>query len=112
MYITTTGTDARYTVLDASIRADEVRYRLADAPTALGERVALWTADGGLCLRSDVVSDWPYPRVEGGTVVLSRRPPAEPESPQSVSVEDDLLETALDHEARLAALELLRGGED
>lgn len=112
MYITTTETDAHYPVLSASIRSDGVRYTLAETPPTLGERVALWEDDGGLCLREDEVSSWPYPRIEGSAVVLSRAAPtAEPEEAATEpTTEDDLLATALDHEARIAALELLGGG--
>lgn len=85
MYITT-GTSKRYTVLGQSI-GTEVRYTLAEAPAALGETVKLWTADGTLCLRTDAVADYQYPRIDGSAVLLSNTPepgpapePAEPGS--------------------------------
>lgn len=116
MYITT-GTGERCAVLDTSIRAGEVRYTLDEAPASLGASIKLWTADGGMCLRTDAVADYTHPRIEGRTVVLSSMAPtepepvpAEPEEPEEPDTEADMLETILDHEARLAALEL--GGED
>lgn len=114
MYITT-GTSRHYTVLDTSIRAGEVRYTLDEAPAELGASIKLWTADGGMCLRTDTVADYAHPRIDGQTVVLSNTAPAEPESvpaePEKPDTEADMLETILDHEARLAALELVGGGE-
>lgn len=121
MYITT-GTSRRYTVLDTSIQPGEVRYTLAEAPAALGASIKLWTADGGMCLRTDATADYAHPRIDGDTVVLSDTAPAEPEpvpaepepapaEPEEPTTEADILETVLDHEARLAALEL-GGGED
>ena len=111
MYITT-GTSKHYTVLDTSIRADEVRYALDEAPAELGASIKLWTADGGMCLRTDTVAHYAHPRIDGQTVVLSNIAPAEPESvPAEPDTEADMLETILDHEARLAALELVGGGE-
>ena len=115
MYLTT-GTSKHYPVLGQSITAAEVRYTLEAAPAALGETVKLWTNDGGMCLRTDAVADWQHPRIDGDVVVLTNAAPAEPEPPEPEpvapvpTVEEDLLATALDHEARLAALELL-GGE-
>ena len=113
MYITT-GTSKHYTVLDTSIRADEVRYTLDEAPSELGASIKLWTADGGMCLRTDTVAHYAHPRIDGNTVVLSDTAPAEPEpvpaEPEEPTTEADMLETILDHEARLAALEL-GGGE-
>lgn len=116
MYITT-GTSKHYTVLDTSIRADEVRYTLDEAPAELGASIKLWTADGGMCLRTDTVADYAHPRIDGQTVVLSNTAPAEPTpaaptpaAPEEPDTEADMLETILDHEARLAALEL--GGGD
>lgn len=113
MYITT-GTSRHYTVLDTSIRADEVRYTLDEAPAELGASIKLWTADGGMCLRTDTVAHYAHPRIDGQTVVLSNTAPAEPEpvpaEPEEPTTEADILETVLDHEARLAALEL-GGGE-
>lgn len=84
MYITT-GTSKRYTVLDQSI-GTEVRYTLGEAPAALGETVKLWTADGALCLRTDAVADYQYPRIDGSTVLLSNTPEPEP-APGSEPVE-------------------------
>ena len=116
MYITT-GTSRHYTVLDTSIRADEVRYTLDEAPAELGASIKLWTADGGMCLRTDTVADYAHPRVEGCTVVLSNTAPAETPAPpepaesEEPDTEVDMLETILDHEARLSALELVGGGE-
>lgn len=114
MYITT-GTSRRYTVLDTSIQPGEVRYTLAETPAALGASIKLWTADGGMCLRTDATADYAHPRIDGNTVVLSDTAPAEPEpapaEPEEPDTEADILETVLDHEARLAALEL-GGGED
>ena len=114
MYITT-GTSKHYTVLDTSIRADEVRYTLDEAPAELGASIKLWTADGGMCLRTDTVAHYAHPRIDGQTVVLSNIAPAEPEpvpaEPEEPDTEADMLETILDHEARLAALELVGGGE-
>lgn len=114
MYITT-GTSRRYTVLDTSIQPGEVRYTLAETPAALGASIKLWTADGGMCLRTDATADYAHPRIDGNTVVLSDTAPAEPEpvpaEPEEPTAEADILETVLDHEARLAALEL-GGGED
>ena len=113
MYITT-GTSRRYTVLDTSIQPGEVRYTLAETPAALGASIKLWTADGGMCLRTDATADYAHPRIDGDTVVLSDTAPAEPEpvpaEPEEPDTEADMLETILDHEARLAALEL-GGGE-
>lgn len=113
MYITT-GTSRHYIVLDTSIRAGEVRYTLDEAPAELGASIKLWTADGGMCLRTDTVADYAHPRIDGQTVVLSSTAPAEPEpvpaEPEEPDTEADMLETILDHEARLAALEL-GGGE-
>lgn len=114
MYITT-GTSRHYTVLDTSIRADEVRYTLDEAPAELGASIKLWTADGGMCLRTDTVAHYAHPRIDGQTVVLSNIAPAEPEpvpaEPEEPTTEADMLETILDHEARLSALELVGGGE-
>lgn len=114
MYITT-GTSRRYTVLDTSIQPGEVRYTLAETPAALGASIKLWTADGGMCLRTDATADYAHPRIDGNTVVLSDTAPAEPDpvpaEPEEPTTEADMLETILDHEARLAALEL-GGGED
>ena len=114
MYITT-GTSRHYTVLDTSIRADEVRYTLDEAPAELGASIKLWTADGGMCLRTDTVADYAHPRIDGQTVVLSNTAPAEPEpvpaEPEEPDTEADMLEIILDHEARLSALELVGGGE-
>lgn len=114
MYITT-GTSRRYTVLDTSIQPGEVRYTLAETPAALGASIKLWTADGGMCLRTDATADYAHPRIDGNTVVLSDTAPAEPDpvpaEPEEPTTEADILETVLDHEARLAALEL-GGGED
>lgn len=114
MYITT-GTSKHYTVLDTSIRADEVRYTLDEAPAELGASIKLWTADGGMCLRTDTVAHYAHPRIDGQTVVLSNAAPAEPEpvpaEPEEPTTEADMLETILDHEARLSALELVGGGE-
>lgn len=113
MYITT-GTSRHYTVLDTSIRADEVRYTLDEAPAELGASIKLWTADGGMCLRTDAVAHYAHPRIDGQTVVLSNTAPSEPEpvpaEPEEPDTEADMLETILDHEARLSALEL-GGGE-
>ena len=114
MYITT-GTSRRDTVLDTSIQPGEVRYTLAETPAALGASIKLWTADGGMCLRTDATADYAHPRIDGNTVVLSDTAPAEPEPApaelEEPTTEADILETVLDHEARLAALEL-GGGED
>ena len=78
MYITT-GTSRRYTVLDTSIQPGEVHYTLAETPAALGASIKLWTADGGMCLRTDATADYAHPRIDGNTVVLSDTAPAEPE---------------------------------
>lgn len=89
MYITT-GTSKRYTVLDQSI-GTEVRYTLAEAPAALGETVKLWAADGTLCLRTDAVADYQYPRIDGNAVLLSNTPepgPAPEPEPQSDPLAD------------------------
>ena len=80
MYITT-GTSKHYAVLDTSIRAGEVRYTLAETPASLGASIKLWTADGGMCLRTDAVADYAHPRIEGCTVVLSNTAPAETAEP-------------------------------
>ena len=80
MYITT-GTSRRYTVLDTSIQPGEVRYTLAEAPAALGASIKLWTADGGMCLRTDATADYAHPRIDGNTVVLSDTAPAETAEP-------------------------------
>ena len=113
MYITT-ETGKHYTVLDTSIQPGEVRYTLAETPAALGASIKLWTADGGMCLRTDATADYAHPRIDGQTVVLSNTAPAElepvPAEPEEPTTEADILETVLDHEARLAALEL-GGGE-
>lgn len=118
MYITT-GTSRHYTVLDTSIRAGEVRYTLDEAPAELGASIKLWTADGGMCLRTDTVAHYAHPRIDGQTVVLSNTAPTEtpappepvPAEPEEPDTEADMLETILDHEARLSALELVGGGE-
>ena len=70
MYITT-GTSKHYTVLDQQITADDVRYALESAPAALGATVSLYTADGGMCLRTDTVADYQHPRIDGNTIILS-----------------------------------------
>lgn len=95
MYITT-GTSRRYTVLDTSIQPGEVRYTLAETPAALGASIKLWTADGGMCLRTDATADYAHPRIDGNTVVLSDTPPAEPEPVPAEPATDpvaDLAET-------------------
>ena len=97
MYITT-GTSKHYAVLDTSIRAGEVRYTLAETPASLGASIKLWTADGGMCLRTDAVADYAHPRIEGCTVVLSNTAPvatAEPIDPTETPTDPvaDLAET-------------------
>lgn len=89
MYITT-GTSKHYAVLDTSIRADEVHYTLDEAPAELGASIKLWTADGGMCLRTDTVEDYAHPRIDGQTVVLSNTAPTEPEpKPEPVPTVDE-----------------------
>lgn len=91
MYITT-GTSKRYAVLGQSI-GTEVRYTLAEAPVALGETVKLWTADGTLCLRTDAVADYQYPRIDGSAVLLSNTPEPEP-APEPEPQSDPLADLA------------------
>ena len=90
MYITT-GTSKHYTVLNQQITVDEVRYTLESAPAALGATVSLYTADGGMCLRTDTVADYQYPRIDGNTIILSNVAPAEPTKPSLSEVQKDKL---------------------
>lgn len=90
MYITT-GTSKHYTVLDQQIAAGEVRYALESAPAALGATVSLYTADGGMCLRTDTVADYQHPRIDGNTIILSNMAPAEPTKPSLAEVQADKL---------------------
>lgn len=112
MYIETSN--KRYHVTNTTIHAEEVRYELQEAPQKLGKTIKLWTDNGSLCLREDTVSSYQYPRIEENTIVLSNTAPVvpdpepapEPVTPARPTTEEDMLETILDHEARLAALEL------
>ena len=90
MYITT-GTSKHYTVLDQQITADEVRYVLESVPAALGATVSLYTADGGMCLRTDTVADYQHPRIEGNAIIFSNVAPAEPVEPLLAEVQKDKL---------------------
>lgn len=90
MYITT-GTSKHYTVVDQQITADKVRYALESAPAALGATVSLYTADGGMCLRTDTVADYQHPRIDGNTIILSNMAPAEPTKPSLAEVQADKL---------------------
>ncbi|WP_312611383.1 hypothetical protein [Oscillibacter sp.] len=85
MYITT-KTNKHHNVLDQSIRPGEVRYTLDEAPAELGATVALYTADGGLCLRTDTVADFQYPRIRGNIVILSDTPEPIPASPTAAEI--------------------------
>lgn len=115
MYITT-GTSRRYTVLDTSIQPGEVRYTLAETPAALGASIKLWTADGGMCLRTDATADYAHPRIDGDTVVLSDTAPAEPE-PAPAEPEEPTADPVADLAETVAALiyqmdaDKLGGGE-
>lgn len=115
MYITT-GTSRRYTVLDTSIQPGEVRYTLDEAPAALGASIKLWTADGGMCLRTDATADYAHPRIDGDTVVLSDTAPAEPE-PVHAEPEEPTADPVADLAETVAALiyqmdaDKLGGGE-
>ena len=90
MYITT-GTSKHYTVIDQQIAAGEVRYALESAPAALGATVSLYTADGGMCLRTDTVADYQHPRIDGNTIILSNVAPADPVVPSLAEVQKDKL---------------------
>lgn len=90
MYITT-KTNKHHTVTDQSISPGEVRYTLEEAPAALGATVSLYTADGGMCLRTDTVADYQYPRIEGNAIILSNVAPAEPVEPLLAEVQKDKL---------------------
>lgn len=90
MYITT-KTNNHHTVLDQSISPGEVRYTLDEAPAELGATVALYTADGGLCLRTDTVADYQYPRIEGNAIILSNVAPVAPVEPSLAEVQADKL---------------------
>ena len=115
MYITT-ETGKHYTVLDTSIRAGEVRYTLAETPAALGASIKLWTADGGMCLRTDATADYAHPRIDGDTVVLSDTAPAKPE-PVPAEPEEPTADPVADLAETVAALiyqmdaDKLEGGE-
>lgn len=80
MYITL-GTEKHYAVTSTALGIVEVRYILEETPDALGDTVKLWTADGGMCLRTDTVADWTHPRIEGSTIILSNTAPVEPAQP-------------------------------
>lgn len=80
MYITL-GTEKHYAVTSQALGIVEVRYMLEETPVALGDNIKLWTADGGMCLRTDTVADWTYPRIEGNTIILSNTAPVEPTEP-------------------------------
>lgn len=86
MYITT-GTK-NYTVVSTALGIVEVRYMLEETPDALGDTIKLWTADGGMCLRTDTVADWTHPRIEGNTIILSNSVQAEPVTPTLAEVQD------------------------
>jgi len=90
MYITT-KTNKHHTVLDQSISPGEVRYTLEEAPAELGATVSLYTADGGMCLRTDTVADYQYPRIRGNTVILSNTPEPVPVEPSLEEVQADKL---------------------
>ena len=90
MYITT-KTNKHHTVLDQSISPGEVRYTLEEAPAELGSTISLYTADGGMCLRTDNVADYQYPRIVGNTVILSNTPEPVPVEPSLVEVQADKL---------------------
>lgn len=112
MYIETSN--KHYHVANATIYSEEVRYELQEPPQKLGKTIKLWNDSGDLCLREDTVSNYQYPRIEENTIILSNtepvvpdpEPASEPETPSQPTTEEDMLETILDHEARLAALEL------
>ena len=87
MYITA-GTAKHYTVASTALGIVEVRYTLEEAPAELGTTVKLWTADGGMCLRTDTVADWEHPRIEGSTIILSNTAPAVPVMPTLAEVQD------------------------
>ena len=80
MYITI-GTTKHYAVTSTALGIVQVCYTLEETPDALGDTVKLWTADGGMCLRTDTVADWTHPRIEGNTIILSNTPPVEPTEP-------------------------------
>lgn len=90
MYITT-KTTKHHTVLDQSISPGEVRYTLEEAPAELGATVSLYTADGGMCLRTDTVADYLHPRIDGNTVILSNTPEPVPVEPSLKKVQADKL---------------------
>lgn len=85
MYITT-KTNKHHTVIDQSISPGEVRYILDEAPAELGATVSLYTADGGMCLRTDTMADYQYPRIVGNTVILSNTPESVPASPTAAEI--------------------------
>ncbi|BAK97362.1 hypothetical protein OBV_01640 [Oscillibacter valericigenes Sjm18-20] len=89
MYITTKITK-HYTVTSTALGIVEVRYTLEEAPVELGVSVNLY-ADDGVCIRTDIVADWKYPRIEGNTIILSNTAPAEPETPEPVEPVEPLL---------------------
>ncbi|WP_352416296.1 hypothetical protein [Oscillibacter ruminantium] len=86
MYITL-GTEKHYAVTSTALGIVEVRYILEDAPDKLGDTIKLWTADGGMCLRTDTVADWSHPRIEGNSIILSNTAPAEPVRPSLSDVQ-------------------------
>ncbi len=112
MYIETSN--KHYHVANATIYSEEVRYELQEPPQKLGKIIKLWNDSGDLCLREDTVSNYQYPRIEENMIILSNTEPVvpdpepapAPETPSQPTTEEDMLETILDHEARLAALEL------
>lgn len=107
MYITT-KTNKHHTVLDQSISPGEVRYILdEEAPAELGDTVALYTADGGMCLRTDTVADYLYPRIVGNTVILSDMPEPAPASPTAAEIKAER-STAI----KAACAEAITGGFD
>ena len=85
MYITT-GNTKHYAVASTALGIVEVRYELEEAPAELGTTIKLWTADGGMCLRTDTVADWEHPRVEGNTIILSNTATVAPVAPTLAEV--------------------------
>ena len=85
MYITT-KTIKHYVVTDQSIGPGEVRYTLQEAPAELGAMVKLY-ADDDTQMREDTVADYPYPRIEGSTVILSNTPEPVPVEPSLAEVQ-------------------------
>ena len=85
MYITT-KTTKHYAVTGQSISPGEVRYTLEEAPAELGATVKLF-ADDDTQMREDTVADYPYPHIDGNTVILSNTPEPVPVEPSLAEVQ-------------------------